>query len=427
MVFYLCQLLRDERRCSMKKVLLFTLLCGFNALICKSERYDLTVVSQIRFACSLTRYGIGLIDVLQNDIKINHIKTPGAYEFVDVSESVQKIIKNPDKSPGNVAILLDFLWINTVTPSDFVPEKSSIKIAYSVFESSALPKKCVEILNNKFDLVVVPDEFCRPLYKEAGVTIPIFVVPHGIYVEELLREPVKKTSSTPFTFGLSAGFWPRKNQELLVDAFVAEFGNRGDVKLKLHGRAADESYLAKIQKKVQKQKIRNIEIIQKVFTGAEYNNFLKTLDCVVLLSKGEGFSIAPREALALGIPCIISDNSAHKTLNKTGFFYGVPSNLVEANSHELFGGAIGYDYNCKIEDVRKALRDVYIDYSYYVDKAHQGRPWVEQYLWKNLKQKFMNLIKPTKIVLGEENRVTDDYFMTTSPMLYKKYAQLINK
>ena len=48
---------------------------------------------------------------------------------------------------------------------------------------------------------------------------------------------------------------------------------------------------------------------------------------------------------------------------------------------------------------------------------------VSQYSWNNLKYRYLNLVKPKKIILGDKNEVTDDYFMTNSKKLYRKYLR----
>jgi glycosyltransferase involved in cell wall biosynthesis len=150
-----------------------------------------------------------------------------------------------------------------------------------------------------------------------------------------------------------------------------------------------------------------------------------SLDCYVLFSHGEGFSISPREALALGIPCILSNNSAHKTICKTGYVRVVPSDILSKVVFYELDNHITYMYGTNLEDARQALKDVYNNYEIYKNKALDGRKWVQQYLIPNLKQKYINLIKPRKILFGDENIVTDDYFMTNSKVLFEKYNKFI--
>ena len=392
-------------------------------------RYDLTLVGQIKWRASLARLPISVANLFKNDLSINIIRTRGKLDLQDVPEDVQEILKNPDKTPGRVALFFDVLWSPNTVHADHVPQESLVKIAYSELEGTAIPDQWVEALNKQFDLVAVPDEFYKIVYQECGVKIPIFVLPHGIDIEELLLEPVKRHPSSPFVFGLSAMYIPRKNHMRVIEAFQEEFGNDSSVRLKIHGRWGEEYEV--IEKKLHAQKTRNlatnIEVIKAQLDNEQYNDFLKSLDCYVLLSKGEGFSITPREALALGKPCIISNNTAHCTLAKTDYVYAVPAEIKEPALYPVLGGCYGYNFNCTIEDARSALREVYNNFERYVEKAENGRKWVEQYLWKNVKAKFLNLIKPKKVILGEENLVTDDYVMTSSVDLYYKYLNIIDQ
>ena len=208
---------------------------------------------------------------------------------------------------------------------------------------------------------------------------------------------------------------------------MAEFKNNPYARLKLHGRAADKEYLDNLKKKIRKSKTKNIEIINQVLSATEYLEFLKSLDCMVVLSRGEGFSVPPREALALGLPCILAYNTAHKTLCKSGLFCCVPSQITQPSLLPSSWGYIGNDFNCTVQDVRKALREVYNKYNYYLEKAHEGRSWVQQYTWNNLKPRIINLIKPKKILYGDQDSIANDYFMTKSQVLFKKYTQLYQK
>jgi len=384
--------------------------------------YDLTVVGTINQADGIGRQAAGLIDCLKSDLKINFVETRVSF-FKDVKDSVKKIALTSCEKPAPVSILEDILWVPNFPAYEKVPN-SPIKIAYSLWESTFIPQKWVNILNEHFDAVAVADSFLVEVYKDSGVTIPIFEVPLGIYIEDYLKTPPKKSRNKTFVFGSTVSFEKRKNQATLIKAFAKEFGNNKNVLLKLNGRYGEIESLKKLVKSLN---VKNVIISSLVLSNKLYDSFIRSFDCFVNISKGEGFSICPREALALGIPCIVTNNTAQKSICDTGFVCSVPAEIAEWPDYERSGLPFEENsryYGCTVEDVQAALRDVYDNYEIHLMKARQGREWVRQYLWKNLKATYINLIKPKKIILGDRNIVTDSYLMTNSPELYKKYCEL---
>lgn len=389
------------------------------------ELYDVTVLGCIRFSNGIARNTIAVLDYLQDSVTMNHINTRPEYSsYDDVPLRVRNLIEKNNHSPSNVAILYEGLKMPGETQYDKVPN-SKIKLTYGMVESTKIPKAWTPIINDHFDAVVVPDEWLVEVYKSSGVQKPIFVLPHPIYIDEFLAQPLKKGRPSKFTFGLTALLSPNKNVETLVDAFIAEFGRNRKVQLKIQTMAGkDDPILRRIYKKLKKRKVKNVHINITPLPWSAYVEFIKSLDCYTLVSKGEGFSVTPREALACGIPCVISNQTAQKTICNTGLVYGVPANVIEPHSGHGYGEVCGNSFACRVEDVRKGLREVYNNYDYWLAKAHQGREWVKQYHGNNLKPRYVNLFKPRQVILGDENKITNEYLMTTDKALYDKYISL---
>jgi glycosyltransferase involved in cell wall biosynthesis len=390
---------------------------------------DVTLIGRVKVADGLGRIGLGIVEILHNDLKINHIPIP-EFEpdnYMDISPELVSILSCPDKTPGNVGFLYWPLWMHGFDAARYMPQECSIKIAYSMIEGTRISSLWVSLLNEKFDAVVVPDKSLIDAYAESGVKIPIFELPHGVHLEKFHAEPEHKKSSETFVFGSSGTLHPRKNQLTLIEAFSREFGNNPSVKLRLHGRNSLKSYRKKIHKKIQKMNLTNVELIESALSADEYLSFMTSLDCYVLLSRGEGFSVTPRESLALGIPTIITNNTAHKTLCASGFVYAVPSEIRK----QLFSSKldnrdpIGVDFLCSVADAQKSLRDVYDNYEPHKDIALAGREWVRKYEWKNRRDDFYTLFNPRQVILGERNIFENGCLTTTSSDLYQKYRLLI--
>ncbi len=388
--------------------------------------FDLTVVGPIAFADGIGRQSIEIIDSLHKELTINFVHSRMSYPVLFTQESLQDIPPHihsilKEQTPGfsNVTLFEDVLTYNGHDFYKKIPHDTLIKIAYTMFEGTAIPATWVTILNTYFDAAVVPDHYLKIVYSQCGVKIPIFVLPLGVYLEPFLQKKIKKSSNKPFVFGVSAAFSYRKNHTLLLKSFAQEFGNNPNVLLKIHGRYAQPDIYNEVIALIQELNLLNIVLIDTSLSWDEYVEFIASLDCYVLLSKAEGFSITPREALACGVPCILSNNTAHTTICNTGFVLSVPSLIPESI---LTAQSIpGYIFNCDNSDVRKALREMYNNYTVYKKKAEDARSWVSFYQHTTLKPFYLSLIKPKKVILGDENRIEQDYLITNCKKLYEKY------
>ena len=151
---------------------------------------------------------------------------------------------------------------------------------------------------------------------------------------------------------------------------------------------------------------------------------MASFDCFVSFSMGEGFSLIPREFLAMGIPCVLSNNTAHETICNTGLVKSVLSNILVKAEYFHLSDDCGYHFDTRLDDAVLALKDIYNNYHIYLNKAFEAREWAKTYSINNLKNKYLNLIKPKKLLYGVDNVITDDYLMTNSLILYKKYLSL---
>ena len=57
----------------------------------------------------------------------------------------------------------------------------------------------------------------------------------------------------------------------------------------------------------------------------------------------------------------------------------------------------------------------------YLQRARRGRQWVKQYLAENLAPKYRSLVVPKTVILGKRNKITNDYLITDSKVLFEKY------
>ena len=173
----------------------------------------------------------------------------------------------------------------------------------TMFETTSVPYIWPTRINEWFDRLIVPSTFCKDLFSREGVKIPIEIVPLGVdpdrwpYVERVPPE------NRPFRFLVFANArWdcPRKNFDIVVDAFTDRFANRKDVELVIKSspgaKAARRTSLPS-----------NVRVIEERLPQYRIVELLHSVDCLVFPSSGEGFGLPPREAMATGLPVIVTN------------------------------------------------------------------------------------------------------------------------
>lgn len=305
--------------------------------------------------------------------------------------------------------------------------RNQICVAYSLFDSNAIPQKWVNDLNTYFDIVIVSDAYYLDVYKRSGVTTPIFCIPLSRNLDQFFEQPLKSAKGTPFIFGSFSRTLHRKNLLTLIQAFAKVFGNHPDVQLQIHFRSVeDEEYLQRLQKEICDLALINVFLDYSDLDEDACLERLSRLDCLINISKGEGFSFLPREAMALGIPVIVTDNTAQTTLCKSGLVRVVPSLIEEEATYSTMQEeTCSKFYGCSVDDVVEAMNDVFEHYDTYLKKSQAMREWVQQYNYDAVKSSYMTLLKPRKLYFLDQNVIVDGALVTSSPALYDKYCRLM--
>lgn len=418
----------------MKKISLFFAI--FLPLIATCNPYessvpDVTIVGTVNLASGIRRQPADLIESLKDFLNLNLISI-AEDDTTGLSPEAQEIINNRDFTIGDVVLYEAILPFDNGKHRRYIEllraqNPNSLFISYSMFEATRIPNIWVTILNRYFDLVVVPDPYHVRIYKNSGVQIPIFVLPIGLNFQKLLQAPLHEKQNSPFTFGnLSAGL-DRKNFPLLINAFKFAFGDREDVHLLINMRSCENRVKKEIDATLEEYDLSNITVSEKCLSRDEYFSALSSFDCYVNLAKAEGYSIQPREAMALGIPVIVSNNSAQTTICNTGLVLEVETPIRQKAYHDTLKTHIGMNATCTVEDAAKALLEMYENHSHYLKNAQLAREWAATTDFEYLRPFYLSLLSPSKIFIGEENLITPDAILTNSPKLHEKITKIISR
>ncbi len=185
-------------------------------------------------------------------------------------------------------------------------------LGFATFETTQPPPVWIPILNTN-RAVICPSLFNVKIFQEAGVKVPIHHVPHCIDTRVWHPNVEPQEKRDKFTF-LFFGTWrKRKGWPQLIEAFLKEFDKNDNVQLLIK---TDRVMLSKqnvealkLSLGLSKKETAPIIYETRILNDEELPRFVKSVDCLVSPTMGEGFGLPGLQSLALEIPIIITNYS----------------------------------------------------------------------------------------------------------------------
>jgi len=171
----------------------------------------------------------------------------------------------------------------------------SRNVAIVPFETTLVPASWVPRINS-FDALLVPCAQNKQMMIDSGVTIPVDVIHWGVDTDKF--HEIKRRPSNVFTFGHMGALSKRKGTDILIKAFERAFPTETDVRLICKTSNMQYNFMSKDKRiEVQMGPVSHDELM---------NAFFSRTDCFVFPTLGEGFGLPPLEAMATGIPAIVT-------------------------------------------------------------------------------------------------------------------------
>lgn len=281
-----------------------------------------------------------------------------------------------------------------------------LKIAHVAYDSDVLPPRWVEILNNKFDCVYFSSNHLEEVAQRSGVRIPIGTLPIGLDIDSLLARNYK-TNNGKIRFGSIAAFHQRKSVDVLVEAFLKEFGDQENVELIIHSNLAIGEVYDRVAAKIEALNVKNIKISNSNLSDDEKVDLIDSFDIFVNLSRGEGYSIGPREAMALGKALVLSAVGPHKDLLNVEGTFGVRASIrIPARYPEIDNQVFGFQYGVEISDSRFALRRAYqyLKEENNINAAYLRKKCAAEFSFSKLGLDYAGTLTPDLLNFKKSNR-----------------------
>ena len=197
------------------------------------------------------------------------------------------------------------------------PDDRAPWVVMQPWESGCLPADWVPALRDLVDEYWVCTEWLRRCAVASGVpSHKVHVVPIGVDSTRLRpdgpRHPLATAAATRFLF--VGGAINRKGIDILVDSYLAAFTRADDVCLVLKLSGGRSYYKGSVDAQLRALAARTdvaaIEVIDDDLTNAQMAALYRSCTALVHPYRGEGFAMPIAEAMATGLPVIVTGSGA---------------------------------------------------------------------------------------------------------------------
>ena len=215
-------------------------------------------------------------------------------------------------APANTTITVRHQW-----PPDWSRPAGGALVVIQPWEFGSLPQAWLEAAEN-VDEFWVPSSLVRHMYVDSGIAPEkVQVIPNGVDTQQFRPgvKPLKLAATKKFKFLFVGGTIHRKGPDILLEAFAQAFTAADDVCLVVKDFGGDSCYRGQtaaeaIRALQQKPGAPEIVYLDQEIAADDMPALYAACDCLVLPYRGEGFGMPVLEAMACGLPVVVTANGA---------------------------------------------------------------------------------------------------------------------
>jgi glycosyltransferase involved in cell wall biosynthesis len=288
-------------------------------------------------------------------------------------------------------VVIRHMW-----PPDLSPPEDGLWVMIQPWELASIPRKWIDPLRGMVDEIWTPSVHSRDSFIRAGIPQEkVVVIPNGVDVEIFHPNaaPMMLSTEKGFRFLFVGGTIRRKGVDVLLEAYCRAFKRDDDVCLVIKDQGVGGLYpgqneVALIKGYMTGESYPEILYIDNELSPQEMASLYATCDCLVHPFRAEGFGLPIIEAMACGLPVVVSRwVPALEFLNdQVAYFVGgreVTGTQKEYGGMELCAPVVFFEPDpWSLADM---MRKVFEDRTHAVSKGQRGRRLVEENLtWEHM-------------------------------------------
>lgn len=243
---------------------------------------------------------------------------------------------------------------------------ADVGLALLAWEESHLPPSTVELLNGRFDGVLAQVRSVQKSLVDSGVWKPSILT--GLPVDLAAYEGVCRRNGPAKTFLHVSSCFPRKGVDVLLEAWARAFSDADDVTLVIKTFPNPHNDVEAQIRELRRlhPRLAPIKLINKDMDAAGLVDLFRSSDVMVLPTRGEGYNLPAMEALAAGLPLIVTGHGGHMDFCSPNEARLLDYQFQMSRSHVK--ECVSCWVNPSVEDLVRALRE---------QTAPEGQPEIE--------------------------------------------------